>query len=155
MTKRIKYGTLDTLSLSWKKFESHEEQIPDKLKQLQGLNRPVIYSSFGDKQIRHVSGGTCLKCLSPLRKSSASLGMSVGDLWRVIVSRKSQVSELKNWMPKHSKKTPSVRVELRAGGDPHRSEKPRWSAGDMRQRPKKEKGKRNPVSPTGVLFLVF
>ena len=37
-------------------------------------------------------------------------------------------------MPKHSKK-PSVRVELRAGGDPHRSEKPGWSAGDMRKWP--------------------
>ena len=32
----------------------------------------------------------------------------------------------------HSKK-PSVRVELRAGGDPPGSEKPGWSAGDMRQ----------------------
>ena len=32
----------------------------------------------------------------------------------------------------HSKK-PSVGVELRAGGDPHRSEKPGWSARDMRQ----------------------
>ena len=55
-------------------------------------------------------------------------------------------------MPKHSKK-PSVGVELRAGGDPHRSEKPGWSAGDMRQWPKKEKKKihRHPVSPKGVL----
>ena len=57
--------------------------------------------------------------------------MSVSDLWRGIASHKSHVSELKNWMPKHSKK-PSVEVELRAGGDPHRSEKPAWSAGDMR-----------------------
>ena len=52
-----------------------------------------------------------------LRKSSASLG------------------ELKNWMPMHSKKKEkklSVGVELRAGGDPHRSENPGWSASDMR-----------------------
>ena len=41
-------------------------------------------------------------------------------------------------MPMHSKK-PSVGVELRAGGDPHRSEKPGWSARDMRQQLKKEK----------------
>ena len=60
--------------------------------------------------------------------------MSVGDLWHGMASRKSQVRELKNWMPKHSKKKKktSVEVELRAGGDPHRSEKPLWSAGDMR-----------------------
>ena len=44
-------------------------------------------------------------------------------------------------MPMHSKiikKTPNVGVELRAGGDPHRSEKPGWSAGDMRQWPKQK-----------------
>ena len=43
-----------------------------------------------------------------------------------MVSRKSHVSELKNWIPMHSKKKkkPSVGVELIAGGDPHRSEKP-------------------------------
>ena len=103
-----------------------------------------------------MSGGTCLKCLSPLGKSSALLGMSVGDLWRGMVSRKSHVSKIKNWMPKHSKK-PSVRVELRAGGDPTRSEKPGWSAGDMRQWPKKKKKEihRHPVSVTGVLLSVF
>ena len=37
------------------------------------------------------------------------------------------------------KKKPSVGVELRAGGDPHRSEKLRWSTGDMRQWPKQKK----------------
>ena len=37
-------------------------------------------------------------------KSSASLGMSVSDPWRDMVSCKSQVSKLKNWIPKHSKK---------------------------------------------------
>ena len=59
--------------------------------------------------------GTCLEWLSALGKSSASLG------------------ELKNWMPMHSKtkKNPSVGVELRVGGDAHRSKKPGWSAGDM------------------------
>ena len=78
--------------------------------------------------------------------------MSVSDLWRGMVSGKSHVSELKNWMPMHSKKQkkPSVGVELRAGGDPHRSEKPGWSAGDTRQWPK-QKMHRHPVSPKGVL----
>ena len=51
----------------------------------------------------YVSGVTCLKCLSSLEKSSASLGKSVSDLWRGIVSGKSHVSELKNWMSEHSK----------------------------------------------------
>ena len=39
----------------------------------------------------------------------------------------------------HSKKQkkPSVGVELRAGGDPHRSEKPGWSASDTGQWPQK------------------
>ena len=77
------------------------------------------------------------------------------DLWRGIVSGKSHVSELKNWMPKHSKKKPSVRVELKAGGDPHGSEKRGLSAGDIRQWPKIMH--RHPVSPNGVLrvFLTF
>ena len=79
--------------------------------------------------------------------------MSVSDLWCGIVSHKSKVSELKNWMPKHKKK-PSVRVELRAGGDPDKFEMPGWSAGDMRPWPKK-KMHRHPVSPKGVLLLVF
>ena len=43
-------------------------------------------------------------------------------------------------------------MELRAGGDPYRSEKPEWSAGDMRQWPK-QKMDRHPVSPIGVFFL--
>ena len=79
--------------------------------------------------------------MSPLGKASASLGVSVGDLWRGMVSHKSHVSELKNWMPKHSKKKPNVGVELRAGEDPCRSEKPGWSACDVRQWPKKKKKK--------------
>ena len=73
----------------------------------------------------------------------------MGNLWRGIVSGKSQASELKNWMPKHSKKKPSVGVELRAGGDPHGSEKPGWSADDMRQWPKKRKKKKC----IGIRFL--
>ena len=64
----------------------------------------MVYKSFGDKQIKYVSRGTCLKCLSPLGKSSTSLGMSVSDLWRGMASCKSHVSKLKNWMPMHSKK---------------------------------------------------
>ena len=80
--------------------------------------------------------------------------MSESDLWRGMASRKSHVSELKNWMPMHSKKQkkPSVGVELRAGGDPHRSEKPGWSTGDTRQWPK-QKMHGHPVSPKGVLQL--
>ena len=57
-----------------------------------------------------------MKCLSSLGKSSASLGKSVSDLWRGTVSHNSHVSELKDWMPKQSKKA-CVGVELRAGGD--------------------------------------
>ena len=45
---------------------------------------------------------------------------------------------------------PSVGVELRAGGDPHGSEKLEWSAGDTRQWPK-QKMHRHLVSPKGVL----
>ena len=37
-----------------------------------------------------------------------------------------------------NKKEPSVGVELRAGEDSHRSEKPEWSAGDTRQWPKQK-----------------
>ena len=82
--------------------------------------------------------------------------MSVNDLWCGMVSHKSHVSELKNWMPRHSKKKkkPRVGVELRVGGDPHRFEKLGWSAGDTRQWPKKKKIHRHPVSPMGVLLLV-
>ena len=84
--------------------------------------------------------------------------MSVSDPRHDMASGKSQVSESKNWMHIHSRKQkkPSVRVKLRAGGDPHRSEKPGWSAGDMRQWPKQQqKMHRHPVSATGVLLLVF
>ena len=35
-------------------------------------------------------------------------------------------------LKKKKKKPPSVGVELRAGRELHRSEKPGWSAGDMR-----------------------
>ena len=58
-------------------------------------------------------------------------------------------------MPKHSKKKkPSVRVELRAGGGLHRSEKPGWSAGDTGWWPQK-KMPRHPVSPKGVLLILL
>ena len=81
--------------------------------------------------------------------------MSVGDPWCGMASRKSQVRELKNWMPKHSKKKKkSIGVELRAGGDPHKSETLGWSTSDMRWWPKRKKMHRHPVSPTGVLLLV-
>ena len=45
-----------------------------------------------------------LRMIRPLEKSSASLSMSVSDLWHGMVSHQSHVSELKNWMPMHSKK---------------------------------------------------
>ena len=51
-----------------------------------------------------------------------------------------------------SKKKASVGVEHRACGDPHRSEKREWSAGDMRQWSKQKKVHRHPVSLTGVLL---
>ena len=53
-------------------------------------------------------------------------------------------------MPRHSKKL-SVGVKLRAGGDPNRSEKLGWSAGDTGKWP--QKMPRYPVSPKRVLFL--
>ena len=56
---------------------------------------------------------------------------------------------------KKKKKKPTVGVELIVGGDPHRSEKPGWRAGGMRQLNKKKKKHRYLVSPTGVLLLVF
>ena len=44
-----------------------------------------------------------LRLIVTPRECSASLGMSVSDFWRGMMSRKSHVSELKNWMPMHSK----------------------------------------------------
>ena len=62
--------------------------------------------------------------------------------------------KLKNWMPMHSKnqKKPSVGVELRAGGDPHRLR----SQGGVpltRGSGLNKKMHRYPVSLTGVLLL--
>ena len=73
-----------------------------------------------------------LKIPATPRKIHRFPSYGVGDLWRGVTSRKSHVRELENWMPMHSKKH-GVGVELRAGGDPHRSEKPGCSAGDMKQ----------------------
>ena len=69
-----------------------------------------------------------------------SVSVSVSDLWRGMVFLKSHVSELKNWMPMHSKnkKKPSANVEHRAGGDAHMSEKRGQSAGDTGQWPQKK-----------------
>ena len=50
---------------------------------------------------------------------------------------------------KKSRQPKVVGVELRAGGDLNRSEKPGWSAGDMDKLPRKLL--RYPVSPKGVL----
>ena len=41
-------------------------------------------------------------------------------------------------MDSKKQKKPSVGVELRAGGDPHGSEKQGWSASDMTQWPKQK-----------------
>ena len=49
---------------------------------------------------------------------------------------------------KKSRQLKVVGVELRAGGDLNRSEKPGWSAGDMDKLPRKLL--RHPVSPKGV-----
>ena len=43
---------------------------------------------IGCNEAKYVGRGTCLEWLSPLGKSSASLGMSVSDFWRGIVSCK-------------------------------------------------------------------
>ena len=81
--------------------------------------------------------------------------MSVSDLWRGMASLKSHVSELKNWMPMHSKTKKAKCAGRAERSDPHRSEKPGWSAGDTRQWSKQKKIHRYPVSPTGILQLVF
>ena len=71
--------------------------------------------------------------------SRKSHGMSAGDPWRGIMSCKSHglsVSDLRRGMVSrklHVRKKPSVGLELRADGVPHKSEIPGWSAGDMRQ----------------------
>ena len=62
------------------RFKPHREQILHKSWQSQALNRTYQYKPFGDKQIKYVGGDACLKCLSPLGKSSASPGMSVSDV---------------------------------------------------------------------------
>ena len=51
---------------------------------------------------------------------------------------------------KKSRQPKVVGVELRAGGDVNRSEKPGWSAGDMDKLPRKLL--RHPVSPKGILL---
>ena len=58
-------------------FKPHKGQILHKSWQSKALNRTYKYKPFGDKQIKYVGRGTFLKCLSPLGKSSASLGMRV------------------------------------------------------------------------------
>ena len=76
--------------------------------------------------------------------------MSVSDLWRGMASRKWHVSELKNWMPMHSKtKKPSVGVECRAGGDPQGGVLVTWGSGLIKNMHS------HPVFPTEVWLLVF
>ena len=103
------------------------------------INTYLELQQIGCNQAEYVGRDTCLELLSPVGKSSASLGMSVSDLRcgmgvsdprHGMASRKSHVSELENWMPRHLKK-PSVRIKLRAGGDLNRSEKSEQSVGDM------------------------
>ena len=56
--------------------------------------------------------------------------MTTGVAWRPVSNIGD--GELKNWMLMHSKKkeTQCFEIELRAGGDPNRSEKLELSAGD-------------------------
>ena len=56
-----------------------------------------------------MSRGTWLKYLSPLGKSSASLGEMRG-----IVSGKWHVSDLKNYRPEHSKKSKKINRKINA-----------------------------------------
>ena len=108
------------LSSPQKGFKSRREQIIHKLERSWSLNRTYPYKSFGDKQIRYVGEGTCLKCFyNPLgeilrfpryecewplawhsipERPVSHMWVSVNDLWRDMASRKSHVSELKNWM---------------------------------------------------------
>ena len=65
------------------------------------LNTSLELQQIGCSQARYVGRGICLEWLPPLGKTSTSLGNSVNDLYRDIVSHKSHVTELKNWMPKH------------------------------------------------------
>ena len=58
-------------------FKPHKEQILHKSWQSYALNRTYQYKPFGDKQIKYVGRGVCLKCLSPIGKSSASLVVCV------------------------------------------------------------------------------
>ena len=118
---------------------------------------------LGFDQAKYEGRGTCLEWLKSLGKSSASLGMSVGDPWQGMASPKSHVSELmwikakcrgraQSWwrslqvlrsqggvlMTWGIGLNKNVGVELRAGRDLHRPEKPGWSASDMRPWPKKK-----------------
>ena len=85
-----------------------------------------------------------------------SMGVSVSDLWHGMVSRKSHVSKLKNWMPMHSKnkKKPSVRPELRAAGDPI-SLRSQGGVPVTQGSGLKKEMPIHPVSPKGVLLLGF
>ena len=76
-----------------------------------------------------------------------------GVAWRPVSQSHVNENPGCSYIQKKQKK-PSVGVKLRAGGDPHMSETPGWSASDMRQWPK-QKMHRHPISPTGVLLLSF
>ena len=67
------------------------------------INLILELLQFGCNQARYVSGSICPEWLLPTRKSSASLGKHVSSQWRGMVSHKPHVSELKKWMPNHSK----------------------------------------------------
>ena len=100
---------------------------------------------------------TCLEWLSPLEKPSFSLGMSVNDLWFGMVSHKSQVSELNNWIPKHSKKAKCwgrAQSWWRSSQVWEAKVECHWHEANGQKKKKKEMHRR-PVSPTGVLLLVF
>ena len=68
------------------KYFQHAKLIAERVRVPWRVDSSQIqgYKSFGDKQIKYVCEGTCLKCLSPLRKSSASLGKEckVKNAWK-------------------------------------------------------------------------
>ena len=101
------------------KYGFYKYQILHKSCQSWILIRIYQYKTFGDKQMKYVGRGSCLKCLLPLRKFSAALDMckvTFGVAWRpgshmcVWVTSgggwcpvsQSHVCKWKNWMSIHS-----------------------------------------------------
>ena len=115
-------------------FKPYKEQILHKSCQNWALNRTYQYKTFGDKQMKYVGGGSCLKCLLPLRKSSSALDMcnvTSGVAWRPVSHMCVWVTsgvgwcpvsqphgcKWKNWMPIHSNRSGvKSQISLQWGG---------------------------------------